>query len=87
MNEIYKSRLIDEMQLRGLSPKTIQSYCDCIKLFMNHFMGRKPSQIIVGDIKSYHRVLRQRGQSNRYINIQMSAIRSFKPRPIQNTEP
>ena len=77
MNEIYKSRLIDEMQLRGLSPETIQSYCDCIKLFMNHFRGRKPSQVTTGDIKSYHRVLRQRGQSSRYINIQMSAIRCF----------
>jgi integrase/recombinase XerD len=77
MNEVYKNRLIDELQLHGLSPATIQSYFDCVKLFMNHFRGRTPSQITVEDIKSYHRVLRHRGQSYRYINIQMAAIRCF----------
>jgi site-specific recombinase XerD len=75
MQESYKQRIEDEMQLRGLSPDTIECYTDCIKLFMNHFRGKRPSQINVQDVKNYHRKLRNRGQSNRYINMQMSSIR------------
>jgi hypothetical protein len=49
MQESYKKRIEDEMQLRGLSPDTIECYTDCIKLFMNHFRGKRPSQFNVQD--------------------------------------
>jgi len=75
MNPVYKNRMSDELQLRGLSEETIECYLDCSKHFMNHFSGRKPSEIKIDDVKNYHRKLRNRGQTNRYINMQMSAIR------------
>jgi site-specific recombinase XerD len=84
MQETYKNRIVDEMQLRGLSPDTIECYSSCLKLFMNQFKGRRPSQLNLQDIKNYHRKLRLRGQSNRYINMQMSSIRFFFRNNVKN---
>jgi hypothetical protein len=80
MQESYKKRIEDEMQLRGLSPDTIECYTDCIKLFMNHFHRKRPSQINVQDVKNYHRKLRNRGQC-----IWRSKTESLKP--IENNLP
>jgi len=77
MNEFYKERIEQEMTIRGLSPETIECYLCCLKLFMSHFKGQLPGQISLSLIKNYIRTLKNRGQTHRYINMQISAIRFF----------
>ena len=77
MNSLYKEKIETEMKIRGLSKETIECYSSCLSLFMRNFKGRKPKDITLGDIKRYSQALSNRGQSNRYINMQLSAIRFF----------
>lgn len=92
MNIHYQNQIETEMQIRGLSEQTIECYLSCLKLFMRYFRGRKPQEISLGSIKDYCKVLSNRGQSHRYINMQMSSIRFFyrhvcKPRFVVNQIP
>ena len=65
MNEHHKQRIQDQMEMRGLSPETIECYLECLKLFMHHFRGKGAYKITIEDLKNYHKTLRNRGQSNR----------------------
>lgn len=77
MNSTYKEKIETEMKIRGLSSETIECYMSCLSLFMRNFKGRKPKDISIGDVKRYTQTLSNRGQSNRYINMQLSSIRFF----------
>ena len=47
-----RRRLIDDMTLHGLKPKTIQAYVDCIARFARHF-GKSPEVLGTAEIRSY----------------------------------
>jgi site-specific recombinase XerD len=44
--------MIDDMTLRGLKPKTIRAYVDCIARFARHF-GKSPEVLGTAEIRSY----------------------------------
>lgn len=47
-----RRRMIDDMTLHGLKPKTIQAYVDCIARFARHF-GKSPERLGTAEIRSY----------------------------------
>jgi site-specific recombinase XerD len=47
-----RQRMIDDMTLRGLKPKTIQAYILCIARFARHF-GKSPDVVGTAEIRSY----------------------------------
>jgi site-specific recombinase XerD len=47
-----RQRMIDDMTLRGLKPKTIQAYILCIARFARHF-GKSPDVLGTAEIRSY----------------------------------
>lgn len=47
-----RQRMIDDMTLHGLKPKTIRAYVDCIARFARHF-GKSPEVLGTAEIRSY----------------------------------
>src|SRR4051794_18614483 len=47
-----RRRMIDDMTLHGLKPKTIQAYVTCIARFARHF-GKSPKVLGTAEIRSY----------------------------------
>lgn len=47
-----RRRMIDDMTLHGLKPKTIRAYVDCIARFARHF-GKSPEVLGTAEIRSY----------------------------------
>ncbi len=47
-----RRRMIDDMTLHGLKPKTIQAYVACIARFARHF-GKSPELLGTAEIRSY----------------------------------
>jgi integrase/recombinase XerD len=47
-----RQRMIDDMTLHGLKPKTIQAYVTCIARFARHF-GKSPELLGTAEIRSY----------------------------------
>ena len=47
-----RQRMIDDMTLHGLKPKTIRAYVDCITRFARHF-GKSPEVLGTAEIRSY----------------------------------
>jgi len=45
-------RMIDDMTLRGLKPKTIKAYVECVARFARHF-GTSPELLGTAEIRSY----------------------------------
>jgi site-specific recombinase XerD len=47
-----RKRMIDALELRGMSPKTLRLYVDCVARFARHF-GRSPEQLGTEEIRTY----------------------------------
>ena len=47
-----RQRMIDDMTLHGLKPKTIRAYVGCIARFARHF-GKSPEVLGTAEIRSY----------------------------------
>jgi integrase/recombinase XerD len=47
-----RQRMIDDMTLHGLKPKTIRAYIDCVARFVRHF-GKSPELLGTAEIRSY----------------------------------
>ena len=47
-----RQRMIDDMTLHGLKPKTIRAYVACIARFARHF-GKSPELLGTAEIRSY----------------------------------
>src|SRR5438105_13463266 len=62
-----RQRMIDDMTLHGLKPKTIRAYVGCIARFAQHF-GKSPQVLGTADIRSYmlHLTLDQHVPSSTY---------------------
>ncbi len=75
MKEEYKRLIERELTILGRSPETVECYISCLKLFMNSFKGKCPNEISLNMVKAYIKKLKDRGQSHRYINIQIFSIK------------
>ena len=47
-----RQRMIDDMTLHGLKPKTIKAYVPCVARFARHF-GKSPTLLGTPEIRAY----------------------------------
>ena len=47
-----RQRMIETLELRGFSPKTVKLYIDCVARFARHF-GKSPEQLGAEEVRSY----------------------------------
>ena len=47
-----RKRMIETLELRGVSPKTLKLYIDCVARFARHF-GKSPEQLGSADVRTY----------------------------------
>jgi integrase/recombinase XerD len=72
-----RQRMIEELQLRNYSPKTVSAYVAAVAQFARHF-GRSPDQLSGDEIRSWQLHLRDvRQVSWSGFNIAMCALRFF----------
>lgn len=67
-------KMIDDMQLRGFSPKTIYAYTSHIKRFEEHF-GKHPARMGEKQVRQYLLYVISQGISSSYANGCYSALR------------
>ena len=61
---------------RGLSHRTIASYCYCVKLFMKT-CHKDPKRVTKQDIKDYANILIEKGYCGNTLNVYISALKFF----------
>jgi len=72
---IIKEKMIQDLEIRGLSKRTQESYLGCIKQFVKFFM-KSPDRLTPDDIHTYQLHLKRvRKISVNYFNIQVAAIK------------
>ena len=81
----FHDRMLRDMQIRGLSPRTQETYLACVRQFVR-YVRRAPDQITAEDIHRYQAYLtNDRQVSSSYFNQSVSAIKYFYrvtlPRP------
>ena len=47
-----RQRMIETLELRGFSPKTVKLYVDCVARFARHF-GKSPEQLGAEEVRTY----------------------------------
>ena len=72
-----RKRMIDEMQLRNFSPKTIQCYVETVARFARHF-NKSPDKLGPEEVRTYllHLVQEQKRAWGTY-NQALAALRYF----------
>ncbi|TCT17122.1 site-specific recombinase XerD [Natranaerovirga pectinivora] len=76
MYEIYRQSLIKEMELRGYSPRSIESYSKYLLRFLN-FTNKPIDSLVPEDLKSFLYFLISRKLSTSYINSAYSSTQLF----------
>ena len=71
-----RQRMIEDMTLRKLSPKTQSGYLRAVANFTRFFV-RAPDQASVGDLRRYQLHMVEQGVSNTTINATISGLRFF----------
>jgi site-specific recombinase XerD len=56
MGSLPRQRMIDDLRIRHYSPRTIETYTECIKGFAQHF-GTSPERLGPEEIRTYQRFL------------------------------
>ena len=69
-----RDRMHEDLTLRGLSAKTIDSYLRCVRKFAEHF-GRSPSTLGAEEIREFLLHLRARKVSASTFNVYAGAIK------------
>ena len=69
-----RDRMHEDLTLRGLSAKTIDSYLRCVRKFAEHF-GRSPSTLGAEEIREFLLHLREREVSASTFNVYAGAIK------------
>ncbi len=72
----YVIATINEMKLRGYSPRTIQSYSQHLKSFLA-FTKKSIDSLVADDVKTYLLYLVDKNLSTAYINSSYSVCRLF----------
>jgi integrase/recombinase XerD len=69
-----RQRFVDDLRLRNLSPRTIQTYASCVAQFARHF-GRSPEGMGPEEVRTYQLHLIGRGVSWSKFNQTVCALR------------
>jgi integrase/recombinase XerD len=69
-----RQRMLEDMQIRHLSPHTQRAYLSAVARFAKHF-GRSPAELSLEDIRSYQLHLVARGVGHSNFTITVSALR------------
>jgi integrase/recombinase XerD len=73
----FHDRMKQDLQIRGLSPRTQEKYLACVRQFIR-YVGRRPDEVTPEDIHRYQAYLtNERKVSASYFNQAVSAIRFF----------
>jgi len=72
----YLLKIEQEAKRRKLSPRTIESYCSCVEIFMRH-VNKQPKQITKKDVKDFLIHLSEKGRSGSTMNVYLHAIKFF----------
>lgn len=74
-NEEVSIRAYDEVQLRGLSPKTVESCLGRLKLFLKYFIDQPIEEMGEIEIREYLLYLLGSGHSAGSVNVCNNALR------------
>ncbi len=74
-NEEVFIRAYDEVRLRGLSPKTVESYLGRLRLFIKYYNNRPIEEMSEMEIREYLLHLLDSGHSPGSVNVSNSALR------------
>jgi integrase/recombinase XerD len=75
MGSLLRQRMIDDLRIRHYSPRTIETYTECVKGFAQHF-GTSPERLGPEEIRTYQRFLIDKKQiSWASFNQTVSALR------------
>lgn len=78
-----KDRMLEEMKLRNLSPRTIKAYISNVEAFSKHF-GKSPATMAEKEIREYLHYLREEKKvSWSSINVAHNAMRFFYTKTLQ----
>lgn len=81
-----RQRMIEKLELRNYSPKTVSAYVAAVAQFAKHF-GRSPDQLTGEEIRQWQVYLRDtRHASWSAFNIAMSALRFFYREVVEREE-
>jgi len=80
-----RQRLIDDMTIRRLSPKTTQHYIRHVKNFAD-FVGRSPDKATAEDVRRYQLRLATIGTTVPTVNISATALRFFFKVTLKRTD-
>lgn len=74
---VLRQRMIEDMQLRGLSPKTQEAYIGVVKQFAEHF-HKSPDLISDEELRQYFLYLKNdKGVSNSVYHVALHGLRFF----------
>ena len=71
-----RTRMLEDMSVRGLGPKTQHDYVRCVRSF-TAFLGRPPDSATAEDLRRYQLDQRERGIQPSTVNATVSALRFF----------
>jgi integrase/recombinase XerD len=81
-----RDRLIEEMELRGLSPATKKAYVICCRQFVAHFM-KSPEQLGAAETKAFVlHLIRERKVSPSSVGVYVAAVRFLYRVVLRNSE-
>ena len=81
-----RERMIEELELRGMSEKTKRGYVLCCQVFVAHFM-KSPEQLHADDIKAFLlHLMRERKLSPSGIGVYVAAIRFLYRHVLRNPD-
>ena len=70
-----KEKMIRDLTIRGLSQRTIESYINCVKLFVKYFM-KSPDKLTLTDIQAFQWYLKnERKLAANTFNVYVKAIK------------
>ena len=73
---VLRQRMIEDMRMRKLSPKTQASYIRCVRRFAAH-LGRSPDTATVEDLRNYQLHLVDQGTSPVTLNATITGLKFF----------
>jgi len=80
-----RQRMLEDMHLRGLAPKTQEAYVGAVRLLAAHYR-KPPDQITEEDLRQYFLYLKDvKGVSRSTCTIALCAIKFFFERTLQRT--
>ena len=80
-----RQRMIEEMEMRKLSPKTQSGYIRCIKKFAR-YLHRSPDTASAEELRAYQLFMVQQGASSGTINGSISALRFLFEKTLKHPD-